>query len=444
MSKLRTTCTIGLTALLLLAGCTGSTENHDPDTHTAGPAASPLPDGEPLKLGLMFSSDAQETVEQAGAKSKAADREVIHQALLDYVNGSGGIAGHRVEAAHYDFSATATSQAISQGACTQWTQDDDVFAALPSASAQDNLVLRECLSEAGVLGMYAGAYSSTREDQFGDSPLWFEANALPLEKWATVYVEGLSKQGFFDGAKVGVVYDQYPDFTAVAEDVLLPALSDAGANVVSTFVGNVHSVAELSSGATEMNNAVLRFRDEGVTHVLFFNAWAPSWILFAQAAAQQGWVPTYGLSSQDVPQASFATGLVPPGQLAGAHLVGWNATYDVPLSKDGSWARQQECRKIFADAKLDFESFGAETYGPTIAECGALLMLRDAGELVDGGLTPASLAKAVEALGGNLQSTSTPTARFAPDRHYGPAGWQPAEYDSSCTCFTYTADPTGF
>ena len=445
MLRFRTTCATGFTALLLLAGagCTGTTAD-EPESDGGGPGARPLADGAPLKLGLMFSSDEQETVQQAGGKSKYADRQVIHRALLDYVNRNGGIAGHEVEAAEYDFPAAATSQEISQGACTQWTQDDHVFAALPSASAEDNRVLRECLSEAGVVSMYAGTYSTTREDQFGESPFWFEADTLPLEVWAKVYAEGLAEQGFFDGAKVGVVYDQYPEYSAVAKDVLMPALRDAGADVVSSFAGNVHSVAELSSGATEMNNAVLKFRDEGVTNVLFFNAWAPAWILFSQAAAQQGWTPLYGLSSQDVPQASFATGLVPPDQMVGARLVGWNSTYDVPPPDGASWARQEECRSIFSEAKLDIGSFGAETYGPSIAECGALLMLRDAGTLVEGALTPASLARAVEALGEDLQSASAPDARFTSDRHYGPASWRPAAYDASCSCFEYTADPTGF
>jgi hypothetical protein len=217
MSKFRTSCTIGLVSLLLVVtACTGSSEQDDSGDGNGAPAARVLEDGAPLKVGLMFSSDAQETIKQAGGTSQAADRKVIHEALLAYVNDKGGIAGHPVEAAHYDFSSAATSQVISQGACTQWTQDDEVFAALPSASAQDNQVLRECLSKEGVVALYAGTYASTRQDQFADSPLWFEPNTLALEEWARIYVEGLSQQGFFEGAKVGVLYDQYPDFTAVA------------------------------------------------------------------------------------------------------------------------------------------------------------------------------------------------------------------------------------
>src|SRR5205814_10075803 len=113
---------------------------------------------------------------------------------------------------------------------------------------------------------------------------------------------------FFKSAKIGLVYDDYPQFSSVTDKVLLPALKAAGADVAATFAHGIHDVPDLGPGAGTMTNAVLHFRTAGVTRVMFFDAYVSAWVLFARAADEQSWQPVYGLSSQDSPEDAIESG----------------------------------------------------------------------------------------------------------------------------------------
>ena len=186
---------------------TGRAGTATPGSGTLSTGGSPTGDGataagDALKVGVMWSSDANTVIGSTGSAMKVPDARDMYKAVIDYVNKSGGIGGHPVEPAFYDAQMTRSSVEVSQGACTQWTQDDHVFAALPSATFQDNDALRTCMANAGVLTVYAGVYSTTKESDFASSPLWFEPDTLSLERFATVFAAGLQQQGFFQGTKI--------------------------------------------------------------------------------------------------------------------------------------------------------------------------------------------------------------------------------------------------
>ncbi len=424
-------------------------EGRTSGTSPSGPAAPGVRTGDvasskdPVKVGLMYSSDSNAVVEQFGADAAQADARKIGNAVLKYVNDHGGVAGRPMQPVWYDVSATDSPQVISQGACTRWTEDEKVILALPENPLMDTDLMRACLGKAGVLALYLNTYSRTPLSEFAKYPLWFEADSMALETFARVYVAGLAKQGFFKSARIGVLHDEGGNFSTVVKNVLLPELKRAGANVVATATNRVRAAEDLPAGGNQASNAVLRFRGANVTHVMFFEPWV-GWVLFAQAANAQGWQPKYGLSSQSLLQAAIETGLVPTQQLTGARAVGWNPGVDVPPPASGSWARKQLCLDIFKKAGLEAEiDASQDARVKSIGLCGGLLLLADAARGSTGTITSSSI-------GARLQTmTEAPLAnlvrgRFGPARHFGATQWRPIAYDAGCGCFKNAGGWVGF
>jgi hypothetical protein len=387
----------------------------------------------------MYSTDTNAALAAMGAKTKVPDGRVVGDALIAYLNKTGGIAGHPVAPSYYNVHASDSPAAISQGACTQWTQDDHVFAALPAASVQDNALLRNCLGRAGVLALYPNFYTETLEQDFARAPLWFEPEPVSLETWARVYAAGLAAQGFLKGTKIGLVYDDGPAFTGVVKRVLLPELKRLGGNVVAQASESIHGAGDLGSGGNQMSNTVLAFRTAGVTNVMFFEVWQ-GWFLFLQNAKSQRWYPTYGLSSQNAVQIDIETGLIPTDQLVGARLVGWNPGVDVRPADSGSWIRKKLCLQIYAKAGMSPDPSDTEGYHGLLALCQGMLLLQDAGRVAASPLTPKTLAQGL----GSMQAppmANLPTGHFNAHRHYGADSWRPGAYRAECTCFSYTGNP---
>jgi hypothetical protein len=138
------------------------------------------------------------------------------------------------------------------------------------------------------------------------------------------------------GDKVAVfALDELP-FTRVAEEVVMPALEARG-----------YEVAAYERVITEasIQNAVLRFRQSGATHVLFVQASGVADLLFMRQAEAQKYRPTYLLTSYDVP-GYLLEGNVAPEQIAGIQGIGWEPLADVAPAREPLFANETRCFKI--------------------------------------------------------------------------------------------------
>ena len=313
-----------------------------------------------------------------------------------------------------------------------------MVAAVPGLAVIDTALLSHCLNRAHVVSVYEGSYSTLDAHAFASLPYWFEPDTMPLEKLVEVYVRAAARSGFLKGARIGLIYDSYPQFSAVATKVLVPAIRAAGGEVVSSFQQSIHGAADIGAGSSAMNSAVLQFRSANVSKVMFLDAWVGAWVQFAMAAQAQGWHPSYALSSQDGPQDALSTGLVPAAQLPGTVFAGWFSVGDVGPRDAGSWPRRSECLSVFRRAGIDAEALSTDGYGAAMAMCTGLLALRDAGTGLQGAKTSGDLAGSLVRLGEHLQSAVVPVTRFAAGRQYGVAAWRPGAYVPSCQCFRYT------
>ena len=100
-----------------------------------------------------------------------------------------------------------------------------------------------------------------------------------------------------------------------------PALAAHGLKVLEeAAVREPESAARAGDTAAEASSVALRFRQRGITHVLFVPSGGAIPLLFLAAAESQGFRPKYGFSSLDAPY--FVRDSVPREQLNGAVGVG--------------------------------------------------------------------------------------------------------------------------
>jgi hypothetical protein len=186
--------------------------------------------------------------------------------------------------------------------------------------------------------------------------------------------------------------------------------------------------ADLQSGLAATQNAVLKFRSEGVTHVFGAS------VFFLQAAEQQNYRPRYayqpGLGALGVANS-------PPAQMRGSQTVGWTPTVDVRASEDpGETPAGKRCRALMA--KSGYTSSARGDVGTMYAVCDWLGSFRTA-LLTGGGISVPALRRGFELLGSSFPTALTFKALLSPTRHFGVDSVRDMAYDTGCSCLKYTS-----
>src|SRR5690349_22550034 len=93
----------------------------------------------------------------------------------------------------------------------------------------------------------------------------------------------------------------------------------------------------------QISSAVLKFRSDGVTHVLIWDDNGVATLFFMQQADNQGYRPRYGINSGNNMQ--VVAQVVSKSQLTGATGIGWTPAFDIanadsPTSKWANSARR--------------------------------------------------------------------------------------------------------
>ncbi len=235
-------------------------------------------------------------------------------------------------------------------------------------------------------------------------------------------IDGLVRHGFLRNAKIGLLRYDSPKEKAVADRVFKPALAAHGLKVHSeAAIREPDSAAQAGESAAESGNVALRFRQQGITHVLFVPSGGAIPLLFLAAAESQRFRPKYGFSSLDAPY--FVRDSVPRAQLEGAVGVGWGPTVDLgPASRDAQ-AFSPGSRLCVAIAK---EAGFAPQEAP-FSYCDMLFFLKAALDGATAATADALRQGAPRASG--YQSSLTFGTKFSPGRHDGTAKARVFVYD---------------
>ena len=383
-----------------------------------------------IKIGVYTVQGFSSFGASVGVNVSTGDQAAEARAVIAYLNAHGGLAGRKIEPVIHDFNipeAANNPNTEYQAACAAWTQDTRVYAVISPVGTVNN-TLYDCLSKAGVPTVSAGESEDASFFQRYD-PWFYQPTDMNLRRILSDNVDALSSVGFFGAhPKVGVIYADTANELEAVNEGLKPALARHGMSLADSF-----AVPAGDSGSAAYSNAVLRFKAEGITHVMFTYLGSP--LEFMINAQSQGYHPHYALHSRNSP-AALLQGNAPAAQQAGSMGMGWQPMNDVDTSHDpGIFSdREKLCLKIIKDSGQDTSSRATALTGLWI--CDNLFFLHDA-LLHAPTFTIAGLQAGAESLT-HYDAASTFSSRFAPGRlHDGAAVYRIFAYKANCSCYAY-------
>lgn len=394
----------------------------------AGRAAS-LAAGSPVTIGVQDSKNVQAAFTAFGASGAKDNAKDSIEAIVAWINAHGGMGGHKVNLVYHAIDPTNGSfDSQAQETCSAFTEDNHVFAAVGGAIMPSRL-LADCLGKRGVPFVWDYQYLLTKS-VFDGNPLLFQPFSVAAERLG-FYVDGLVSQGFFaPNSVVGIVRYDNAIHTQFVASIVRPRLAAHGIAVRDeAAISDPRSAADAGSTVSSISSAILRFRAEGVDHVLFAPSGGAIPFLFMPAAAGQGFSPRYALNSLDIPR--FVEANVPASQLRNGMVVGWSPAGDIKDGIDVPPGNPSEalCYSITKDHS-DF----------SVRFCDGLFFLK---QVLDRAptLNADSLRASVDSLGTTFNSPFTFATSMGPGRHDGASVWRPMVFNDQCACFRYTGPP---
>lgn len=406
---------------------------------SAGGTSGGASNKSPLLVGVITSGNAGAFASSLGSSANFGDQRKQSQAVADYINAHGGIQGHQVKLIFYDYNTTSGGPGNAQAACAAFTQDQHAFAAIGVAGMDD--AYHACANKAGMFVLSDGdVKSSTFFRRYPTTIVISDAELI--RKYAAMVV-AFHQQGFFTkGAKVGLLYTNDHSDVEGIQYGMKPALAKLGLKVQAADEIVLNS-GDAQAYYSAISSAALKFRADGVTHVLFGRAAA---YLFDQTANQQEYYPMMGIDSRQSPGLLMQTA-APAKELINTWGFGFQPVQDVDANHDPGPVsdRQKLCTSI-----LDAAGQGASATRLSLASalylCDELFFARDALSSQPD-ISKASFLRGVAGLGNRYRSTLTFSTQFAAARHDGAQTYRPLRFSSSCGCFQYTGTarpfPTG-
>jgi hypothetical protein len=391
-----------------------------------------------IKIGINLVKGGEAMGNLIGAALNFGDGQAQAQAVVDYVNSKGGIAGRKIKPVWYTFDLARVGLADGQSeqeACSAWTEDNRVFAAINVALARQALLV--CLAKRGVPGMHFGMpIDENTLKSYRD--YWYSGyggTGLTLDRTAEKEVKVFASRGWFGpNAVVGIEYYDDPAYKRVIDTVYTPLLHAAGVKKIV--------LQGAPRGGTEATSYVVRFRNEGVTNVLFLGEAGLYPLFFMRAADTQGYTPKYGLSTDHAPAASLQ-GTAPARQLANAIGMGWTPIIDVDAAHDPGPVNSNNalCLDIMRKAGQDMSSRQPQI--TALGYCHGLFWFQAAlAKAKD--ITVAGLSLGAAGLGTSFASPGVYGTRYTSLIHDGVDAYRDFTFKTDCNCFVYTSPPKQF
>ena len=354
---------------------------------------------------------------------------------MNWVNRNGGIAGRKVVPVIHETDPTrGTFSSQGEAACADFTEDHQVFAA-GSTPVGGNDSLAACMAKKGRVFISQQLWLFD-DRQYQEFPTLYQPGRMSGTRWGAAYVDGLRELKYFNGAKVGLVRFDGASYDRVAQ-VVKQRMARYGLKFTDEVaVRTPDGVSDFGGMNAEFANAILRFRGNGVSHIMFIELQGTIPFFFMKEAESQGYRPKYGLPSQSIP--ATQAGQQDPNQLRGSVGVGWIPAVDLYVTDQPRSANRQLCIDIMKQAGLTFETAGYSFY--THSHCDTLFFLKAALERAPA-LTTEGLRVAAERLGSTWNSPLALSTRFAPGRRDGAAATQNFVFRENCECYRYVGTP---
>jgi hypothetical protein len=394
-----------------------------------------------MRIGFNTINNASTFFGSIGASITFGDMKADAEAILAGINARGGILGRKVVGVYHDedvSEATTRPSSNAQRTCAALTQDSNVVAAaINDTAGDDNDTFYGCMKKADT-PFFSAADLFFDEQRFGQYRGYLHSTQGPsADSFAPALMQRLGQRGFFSkwnttiggpGAaevRLGLLF---PDNGVGRRSAaLLARLASGRAASSTTFFYAPETIGESS---TAVQSAVVKFRSEGVTHVI---APDPNVDFFMIAAEQQKYRPRYGVNS--LLQLSQMQQIVPGAQLVGALGVGWQPYADVNKPP-----QNEAVRSCMGDLKRAGVDYGGDATPWSIALyiCDEIRLITESVKAA-GGFSTVHLTQGLAKVGPTFQSAVAFRSGFGPGRSDIVGGVRDLAYSTGCSCFAYTS-----
>jgi ABC-type branched-subunit amino acid transport system substrate-binding protein len=389
-----------------------------------------------LTVGAVYTPDQNAVAQSVGVDSvNTQGAQSLVNVVVDDINAQGGIGGRKLKLVWHarPIQSAETYDSLDQQACAAFTEDNHVFAALGSAGGAN---FRRCVMKAGA-AVIAGGYSTSVDSTARSLPYLIESNALSWSRQMRALITSVHDGGYFTpGYKLGVLAYDSPNGREVVSTAIRPTLARYGLKATDyQYLPPNKSFADNGPAASQLQNIVLRFQTEGITHVLMTSVDGGLPLIFSRMADSQQYRPRYAVTSQW--GLSAVSGDYAPGQLRGAMGISWIPPQDF-LPEDDPTRNLPLRRKCIALYKSrGISQNNAADLDAQLAICWVFWHFRDSVEAAGGVLTRDALMRGTVLLG-QVAGTDTDVTRLTRTRHDGVGAVRPVAYVESCTCFRAT------
>jgi hypothetical protein len=387
-------------------------------------------------VGVTTNQDIQGFADALGVSSlDSGDQRADAEAMIATINERGGIFGRTVKGIFLDIKSANSRDSSAQAACAHFTEDHDVVAVVSGALQNDTESFRACMTKHAVPVIALGAQPF--DDRVFAETHGFYHHLFPMwNRLAPVLVNRLVAQKYFAKwdavggrpgsapVKVGVLAVDSPIGHRVAT-LVDRELARVGHKAATTFY-----YADIST----LEAAVLRFRSEGVTHVISTDQFL---FVFGTKAETQNYRPRYGVTTANAPYVLLQT-TVPQRQLNGSVGVGAIPALDTDAQHDPGNAvpGAARCRGIMTKAGLSYSDkrfATAYSYG----FCDSFDLLSSA--MLERGFTGAGIRDGLALIGKSLKPASTFRSGLVATNRVIPGAVADLRWDTPCSCFRYAS-----
>lgn len=389
----------------------------------------------PIQVGFELTGNAgskQQSVAGANVNPYSSGKPFA-QAMIKWVDSHGGLGGHSIHPVYYahDF----TSPTDFQDLCTTFFQDNHIFVDVPFAESPSEY---PCFQQNHAILLGAGGPSSEFQKYAGNL---YGPASMPTQVYLKNYgIDVVKSHWIKPGAKVGLIYANNTDIATGVQQELIPYLKAHSVKLTDTAEAiQILDVASFQEAQVPTQNAVLRFKQEGITQVLM-----PAWgeynlLIWLRDAVPQNYFPAYafgnlvvggGNEKNDSLLASFPIKL-----FDGSMLVSTSAESEVDPPVTPITLR---CQSIYASEGVSIptrpsSSDSTSPFGYSI--CENVLFLKQV--FAKGNVTNlASFKRAVDSLGTTVQFGDVPAIDMSAQHPYqGETEIQDLTYHDSCTCY---------
>ncbi|HZU71356.1 MAG TPA: hypothetical protein VE990_01170 [Acidimicrobiales bacterium] len=369
----------------------------------------------------------------------------LYAQLADDINSRGGVLGRKVAFSGYAYDSSAavsdSSQLNStvQAACQNFSTDHPAFAVVSSFGS----IISPCLTKSGISTMTpSGGIGDTVDAATLASSLLYASGASETDNYEPVYVSRLAAQHYFSGwdptqgapgpqpLKIGLVSFSDP-WLARTDQLLEKALKAAGYQIAD----HIWYSAELDVQSQNVQNAILKFRSEGVTHVMGTGANG----LFMYESVGQNYYPRYAyqtgsISDTDANSQKGLRGSIGEGVFPVADI-------DPSAGEPNVGPMQAKCEQIATKAGIGWQS-NQGYHADVLSVCAAVWDLM-AAAAKGGILTAPGLAGGFNNLG-TIGSAVSFGETWSAGRHASANTMADFQYMPACSCFKYTGVRTPF